>query len=53
VKGEFLHADFGSESATSTNLTEGTPLVAEPTNVFTHTANLTANVYRFGLNYRF
>jgi outer membrane immunogenic protein len=53
VKGEFLHADFGSESATSTNLTALTPPVAEPSNVFTHAANLTANVYRFGVNYRF
>lgn len=53
VKGEFLHADFGSLSNTSTNLTAFTPPIAFPTNVFTHTANLTANIYRFGFNYRF
>ena len=53
VKGEFLHADFGSLSATSTNLTAFTPPIAFPTNVFTHTANLTGNIYRFGFNYRF
>jgi outer membrane immunogenic protein len=53
VKGEFLHADFGSESATSTNLTASVAPGAFPTNVYTHTAGLTANVYRFGLNYRF
>jgi len=53
VKGEYLHADFGSLSGTSTNLTAFTPPVAFPTNIFTHTANLTGNIYRFGLNYRF
>jgi len=53
VKGEFLHADFGSLSNTSTNLTAFTPRIAFPTNVFTHKANLTANIYRFGFNYRF
>jgi outer membrane immunogenic protein len=53
VKGEFLHADFGTEAATSTNLTASTTPSAFPTNVFTHTANLTANIYRFGFNYRF
>ncbi len=52
VKGEILHADFGSVSTTSTNLTAPAS-TAWPTNVFTHTANLTANIYRFGLNYRF
>jgi outer membrane immunogenic protein len=53
MKGEFLHAGFGSETATSTNLTAVSTPPAFPTNVFTHTANLTANVYRFGLNYHF
>jgi outer membrane immunogenic protein len=52
VKGEFLHADFGSPSATSTNLTSA-PSSSWPASVFMHTANLTASVYRFGLNYRF
>lgn len=53
VKGEILHADFGSLSDTSTNLTAFPSRVAFPTNVFTHKANLTANIYRFGFNYRF
>lgn len=52
LKGEYLHTDFGSQSNTATDLTApaGT---AWPTNVFTHTASLTGNVYRFGFNYRF
>jgi outer membrane immunogenic protein len=53
VKGELLHNDFGSLSNTSTNLTAFTPRISFPTNIFTHTANLTANIYRAGFNYRF
>jgi outer membrane immunogenic protein len=53
VKGEYLYGDFGSVHATSTNLTAFTPPIAFPTNVFTHTTDLTANIYRFGFNYRF
>jgi outer membrane immunogenic protein len=53
LKGEYLHADFGSVNGTSTNLTAFTPPIAFPTNVFTHSADLTANIYRFGFNYRF
>ena len=53
VKGEYLRADFGNVSNTSTNLTAFTPTIAFPTNVFTHKANLTGNIYRFGFNYRF
>jgi outer membrane immunogenic protein len=53
VKGEILHADLGDLSMTSTNLTAFTPPIHFPTNVFTHKANLTANVYRFGFNFYF
>jgi outer membrane immunogenic protein len=53
VKGEFLHNDFGSNTVTTTNLTAFTPPVAFPGNVFTHTINLTTNVYRFGMNFWF
>ncbi|HEY6306494.1 MAG TPA: outer membrane beta-barrel protein [Candidatus Angelobacter sp.] len=53
VKGEYLHTNFGSQSNTATDLTAFTPPIAFPTNVFTHTANLTGNIYRFGFNYRF
>jgi len=53
LKVEYLHGDFGSVNTTSTNLTAFTPPIAFPTNVFTHSADLTANIYRFGFNYRF
>ena len=51
VKGEYLYADFGSVSTTSTNLTAFTPAIAFPTNTFTHTADLRAHIYRFGVNF--
>jgi len=55
IKGEFLHADFGQEQISSTNLTTtfGTTTVLFPQNPFTHNADLTAHIYRGGLNYRF
>ncbi|HET9837315.1 MAG TPA: outer membrane beta-barrel protein [Candidatus Angelobacter sp.] len=53
VKGEYLRADFGQSQTTSTNLTAFTPPIAFPSNKFTHNADLTANIYRGGLNYRF
>jgi outer membrane immunogenic protein len=53
LKGEYLRADFGDLSGTSTNLTAFTPPVSEPSNVFTHKTNLTGDIYRFGFNYRF
>jgi outer membrane immunogenic protein len=53
VKGEYLRTDFGDVSKTSTNLTAFTPPIAFSSNVFTHTANLTGNVYRFGVNFHF
>lgn len=55
IKGEFMHADFGQESTTSTNLvaTFGSTTVHFPQNPFTHNADLTANIFRGGLNYRF
>ncbi|MBZ5527969.1 MAG: outer membrane beta-barrel protein [Acidobacteriia bacterium] len=52
-KGEYLYARFGTVSATSTNLMAFNPALAFPTNVFTHTANLNANIIRGGINYRF
>ena len=55
VKGEYLYAEFGKVSATSTNLI-ATPfgvLGSFPNNVFTHSADLHANIIRAGLNYRF
>jgi outer membrane immunogenic protein len=54
IKGEFLHSDFGGVTNTSTNLfaTLGTP-IAFPTNIWTHRANLTTNIGRLGINFRF
>jgi outer membrane immunogenic protein len=57
LKGEYLYVNFGRVSSTSTNLiaTPGgvTPPTSFPTNVFTHSADLHANIIRAGLNYRF
>jgi outer membrane immunogenic protein len=55
VKGEFLHADFGQEQTTSTNLTAtfGPTTIPFPQNPYTHNADLTAHIFRGGLNYRF
>ena len=53
IKGEYLFANFGSVSTTSTNLTAFSPPSAFPTNVFTHSANLTASLLRLGVNIHF
>lgn len=53
VKGEYLFADFGNLSTTSNNLTAFTPPITFPTNTFTHTADLQAHIYRFGINFHF
>jgi outer membrane immunogenic protein len=57
VKVEYLYANFGTVSATSTNLTAFSPLllpqIAFPANVFTHSFDLKANIARAALNYRF
>lgn len=53
LKAEYLFADFFQGQTTSRNLTAFTPPIAFPTNQFTHNADLTAQIYRGGLNYRF
>jgi outer membrane immunogenic protein len=53
VKAEYLFVDFGRVSVNSTNLTAFTPPINFPTNVFTHSVDLTASIARVGLNYRF
>jgi len=53
VKGEDLYSGFGTANVTSTNLTAFTPPIAFPTNIFTHTVALHANIVRAGVNLRF
>jgi outer membrane immunogenic protein len=53
VKGEYLYSGFGTSTVTSTNLTAFTPPIAFPTNIFTHTVSLHANIARAGVNFRF
>lgn len=53
VKAEYLYVDLGRETTTSSNLTAFTPPIAFPTNVFTHSVDLRANIVRVGLNYKF
>jgi outer membrane immunogenic protein len=53
AKVEYLHFDFGGVSGTSSNLTASTPPGAFPSNTFTSSANLRADVVRVGMNYRF
>ena len=52
IKAEYLYADLGRASTTSTNLIASGG-VAFPTNVFTHTVNLRSNIGRVGINYKF
>jgi outer membrane immunogenic protein len=53
LKGEFLRADFGSVRQIGTDLTAFSPPIPFPTNPFTHTADLTENLVRFGFNFHF
>ena len=52
-KGEYLYAGFGTATVTSNNLTAFTPPIAFPTNVFTHSVALHAQIARGGINFRF
>jgi outer membrane immunogenic protein len=53
VKLEYLHTDFGRVSVASSNLAAFTPPINFPTNPFTHSVDLTSDMVRVGLNYRF
>jgi outer membrane immunogenic protein len=53
VKAEYLYVNFGTLSATSTNLTAFPARIAFPSNAFTHSIDLNASIARVGLNYRF
>jgi outer membrane immunogenic protein len=52
-KMEYLHANFGTVSMSDSNLTAFTPAVSFPTNVYSHSANLSTDVIRGGFNFRF
>jgi len=52
AKGEYLFADFGRSTTTSTNLTAPST-TSWPTKVFTHSIYLKEHLLRFGLNYHF
>jgi outer membrane immunogenic protein len=53
IKGEWLHSHFSSMSGAGGTLTAFTPAISFPTNTWTHSANLSVDVARVGLNYRF
>jgi outer membrane immunogenic protein len=53
LRGEYLYIGGFTTVSSSTNLTAFTPPIAFPTNVFTHTAELGAHLFRFGFNYHF
>ncbi|HEV7643820.1 MAG TPA: outer membrane beta-barrel protein [Pyrinomonadaceae bacterium] len=53
AKAEYLYANFGRTSSTSTNLTAFTPTQSFPENVFTHSAYLKNHNLRFGINFHF
>jgi len=52
VKAEYLHVDFSTVSTTSSNLTLGGGTIAVPTQTFTHSAKLSDDIVRVGVNYK-
>jgi outer membrane immunogenic protein len=52
IKAEYLYVDLGRTSTISNNLTLAGPF-AVPAQTFTHTVNLTSNIGRVGINYKF
>ena len=53
IKAEYLYVDLGRASTTSNNLTVLAGAVAFPLQTWTHTVNLTSNIGRVGINYKF
>jgi outer membrane immunogenic protein len=51
LKAEYLYVDLGRSTVTSTNF--ATPGRVFPATVFTHSFDLTSNIVRVGVNYRF
>ena len=52
VKGEYLRVGFGDQTI-SQNLTASVPPFTFPTNVFNHSVDVSLNVVRAGVNFRF
>ncbi|MGY8638841.1 porin family protein [Bradyrhizobium sp. 14AA] len=52
LKAEYLYVDLGRATTTSTNLTS-VSFGTFPTNVYTHSIDLTSNIVRVGVNYKF
>ncbi len=52
-KAQYLHMDFRKATADGGTLTAFTPAIAYPSNTFSHSANLKAEVVAFGINHRF
>ena len=53
LKGEYLYADFGRLTMTSSNLQAFVPPIAIPSNPFTHSMALHGHVIRAGVDYHF
>jgi outer membrane immunogenic protein len=53
IKGEWLHSHFSVQSGAGGLLTAYTPSVSFPTSLFTHSNDLSVDVARVGVNYRF
>jgi len=53
VKGEYLYLGFGQADIPSQNLTAFAGPIAFPSNIFTHTVDLTTHIARGGVNFRF
>ena len=53
LKGEYLYADFGRLTMTSSNLTAFSPPTPFPSNPFTHSMSLHGHVIRAGVDYHF
>ncbi|MBR1285656.1 porin family protein [Bradyrhizobium sp. AUGA SZCCT0177] len=53
IKAEYLYVDLGRASTTSNNLSVFAGATPLPLQTFTHTVNLTSNIGRVGINYKF
>ena len=52
MKAEYLHVDLGSVSTTSNNMTLTAAAIPSPGSTWTHSAKVTDDIVRVGLNYK-